>query len=188
VIASDKDLALFLMLGQTAAKTVASHPDTAPTDSLVISDTYDLAVMVPREVREASEAAFVYRLFYVFENFIRDFVISVLSEGTVDWWSKVPKHIQEDVEELEKTDEVKGWMSIGSRDKISLTTYPQLLNIINDCWKDGFEELLRDKSLINQARLIGHIRNAICHMTSVPAEEVDRVKQVMRDWFRVVSP
>jgi hypothetical protein len=33
-----------------------------------------------------------------------------------------------------------------------------------------------------------HARNTICHMSSIPFEEFERVKQTMRDWFRVVAP
>jgi Swt1-like HEPN len=79
-------------------------------------------------------------------------------------------------------------MALGSRPKLALTTYPQLLSIIEHRWDDDFKSLIRDKSLIQEARHIGHIRNALCHMTDVPQEEVERVKQVIRDWFRVVAP
>jgi hypothetical protein len=185
----DTKLALFLMLGQSAEKLVQHHPGTAPKEALPISPTYDLALVLPEEVRGATRAAQVYRLFFVFENFLRDFVLSVLSEDDKEnWWNRVPKNVQGDVDELEKKDETKAWMALGSRDKLSLTTYPQLLHIIDQCWNLGFEAALRDKSLIHEARHIAHIRNAICHMTDVPEEEVERVKQVMRDWFRVVSP
>ena len=67
-------------------------------------------------------------------------------------------------------------------------TYPQLLRVMDHCWKDAFEDLVRDKTLIQEARLIAHLRNTTCHMTSVPDEEVQRVRQTMRDWFRVVAP
>jgi len=31
-------------------------------------------------------------------------------------------------------------------------------------------------------------RNTICHMSIIPSEELERIKQTMRDWFRVVAP
>lgn len=79
-------------------------------------------------------------------------------------------------------------MGVGSRGKASLLTYPQLLRIIDHAWKDGFAELVHDKALIQEARLIGHLRNTICHMTEIPDTEIDRVKRTMEDWFRVVAP
>jgi hypothetical protein len=59
---------------------------------------------------------------------------------------------------------------------------------MDESWKKHFEELVGDKGLLQQTRLVGHTRNTICHMSTVTAEEHERVKQVMRDWFRVVSP
>jgi len=77
-------------------------------------------------------------------------------------------------------------MALEPRTPLSLVTYPQLLVIMEFCWKDVFEPIVRDKQLISEARRVGHLRNAICHMTAIPEEEVNRVKQLLRDWFRVV--
>ena len=35
-------------------------------------------------------------------------------------------------------------MAIGSRDKSALMTYPQLLRIMEHCWKTAFEDVVRD--------------------------------------------
>jgi hypothetical protein len=183
------------MLGQTATRTIIEHPQTVSAESLRISDAYDLALVLPEKVKAAARTAYVYKLFFVFENFLRDFVLDVLatkdaaSAGAKEnWWDKVPKDVQLEVKELAEKEETKAWMALGARDKITLTTYPQLLKIIDECWKLGFEELVRDKSLIQEARLIAHLRNTVCHMAEVSEEEVERVRQVIRDWFRVVSP
>ena len=100
----------------------------------------------------------------------------------------VPKDVQDEITKLEATEEVKSWMSLGSRDKSALMTLPQLLKVIEHNWKDAFDDLIRDKGLIQEARLLVHLRNTICHMSAIPAEEMDRIKQTMRDWFRVVAP
>jgi hypothetical protein len=187
--ASDDTLALFIMLGRTVEKLIQDNPETVPPESLEISDTVDLSTALPKLVWRSNRAALVYKLFFVFENYLRDLVLEILSEKHGEkWWEKVPSNVQTDVADLEQTEETKKWMAVGSRDKLSLTTYNQLLQIINDCWKEGFDSIIRDKGLIQEARLIAHIRNAICHMTDVPDEEIERVKQVLRDWFRIVSP
>ena len=67
-------------------------------------------------------------------------------------------------------------------------TYPQLMRVIDHCWKEGFEDLLRDKTLVQTARVLSHLRNTIAHMTPISDEEIDRVKLTMRDWFRAVAP
>ncbi|QNH07234.1 hypothetical protein HNQ27_07095 [Pseudomonas sp. B11D7D] len=185
----DSRAALFLMLGQTAERSIAKLDDVVPGEMLLLSPSYDLAPLLPDSVRRATRAAEAYRLFFVFENFLREFVLDVLSrDATTSWWEHVPPDVRTEVEKLEQTEEVKSWMALGSRDKSSLMTFPQLLRVIDHSWKEGFSEVVRDKGLIQGARLIVHLRNTICHMSDIPDEEVDRIRQTMRDWFRIVSP
>ncbi len=181
--------ALFLMLGQTAERAVAKLDQVAPKSALLISPSYDLAPLLPDVVRRATEAAEAYKLFFVFENYLREFVLEVLSKDpSKSWWDYLPKDVQDEVAKLEETEEIKSWMALGSRDKSALMTFPQLIRVIDHAWKEGFDDLVRDKALIQEARLIGHLRNTICHMSPIPPEEVDRVRQTIRDWFRVVAP
>ncbi len=185
----DSSAALFLLLGQIAEKSVSKIEDIVPKESLLLSHSYDLAALVPDKVRRAIEGAEAYKLFFVFESYLREFIVEVLSkeaEGT--WWEKVPTDVQTEVSKLEETEEVKIWMALGSRDKSALMTLPQLLRVIDHAWKEGFDETVRDKGLIQEARLLVHLRNTICHMSPVSIEETDRVRQTMRDWFRIVAP
>jgi hypothetical protein len=185
----DSRAALFLMLGQTAERSIAKLEEVIPGETLLLSPSYDLAPLLPGSVRRATLAAEAYRLFFVFENFLRSFVLDVLSkDATRSWWERVPSDVQVEVEKLEQTEEVKSWMALGSRDKSSLLTFPQLLRVIDHAWKEGFSEVVRDKGLIQEARLIVHLRNTICHMSEIPEEEISRIRQTMRDWFRVVAP
>ncbi|MNR84339.1 hypothetical protein D3C72_151370 [compost metagenome] len=181
--------ALFLMVGQTAERTVSKIEELVPGETLLLSPSYDLAPLLPDSVRRATSAAEAYRLIFVFENFLREFVVEVLSkDATFPWWDKLPKDVQDEILRVEETDEIKSWMALGSRDRSALMTYPQILRVIDHSWKEGFDELVRDKALLQSARLITHLRNTICHMTEIPVEEIDRIRQTMRDWFRIVSP
>jgi hypothetical protein len=185
----DATAALFVLVGQTAERTVEKLEDVIPSQSLLLSTTYDLAAVLPDRVRHAGIAAETYKLFFVFEGYLREFVVEVLSrDPAVSWWDRLPKDVQDEVSKLEETEEAKSWMALGSRDRSALMTYPQLLRVMDHAWKDGFEEIVRDKGLVQEARLIGHLRNTICHMTAIPGEETDRVRQTIRDWFRVVAP
>jgi hypothetical protein len=185
----DANAALFIMLGQAASRTIAVSEEVVPKESLFLNPSYDLASLVPDKVRLAIDAADAYKLFFVFEGYLREFVVEVLSkEGAETWWEKVPPDVQQDVARLEQTEEIKGWMALGSRDKSALMTLPQLLRVIDHAWKEGFEEAVRDKSLIQEARLLVHLRNTLCHMSGISMEETDRIRQTMRDWFRIVAP
>lgn len=186
----DSDASLFIMLGQTAEKAVAKVEHVVPKENLLLSREYDLALLAPESVRKAIEASEPYKLFFVFEAYFREMIVEVLSkEGReANWYDKVPRDVQDEIAKLEETEEIKSWMSLGSRDKSALMTLPQLIKVIEHNWKEGFDDLIRDKGLIQEARLLVHLRNTICHMSTIPVEEVERIKQTMRDWFRVVAP
>lgn len=88
----DSQAALFVLLGQTAQKTVEKIEHLVPKEKLMLSATYDVAPLLPKIVRRASDAAEAYRLFFTFENFLRDFVVEVLSrDPAVSWWDKFLK-------------------------------------------------------------------------------------------------
>jgi hypothetical protein len=185
----DSRLALFLMLGQSAERTIRSDPQLVPAQTLPISASIDVAESLPGVVSAANNAAEAYRLFFVFETYLRELIVEVLSNNaTVPWWDKIPPDVRKAIEELEETEEMKSWMALGTRDKSSLMTYPQLVRVIDECWKDGFADLLRDKALVQEARVLSHLRNTIAHMTPISDEEVGRVRLTIRDWFRMVAP
>lgn len=185
------DLANFLMIGRSAQRSIHTLPGTVPRSALMISDTFNVAEVLPDECREADAAADTFKLFFVLENYLRDFVLTVLSEADKEnWWNSVPLNVRDDVAKLEETEDKKKWMNLDSRGKLAMTTLGQLISIVDDPsnWKKHFEVLVGDKGLLQQTRLIVHTRNTICHMSTVTSEEHERVKQVMRDWFRVVAP
>jgi hypothetical protein len=105
-------------------------------------------------------------------------------------WDSVPANVRDEVSKLEEHEDRKRWMNLDSREKLSLTTLPQLISIIDDSanWKQHFEPIVRDKQLIQHTRLVVHTRNTVCHMSDVTDEEHERVQQVIRDWFRMVAP
>lgn len=189
---NQSNLALFTLLGQTAQKAVSSTEGIKPSLSIEIGGSYDLSLQLPETAKKAIAASETYQLFFIFEEYLRDLVQDILSDGQkkdeAEWWPLVRADIQSEVKKLEDTEEIKKWMSLNARGKIFLLTLSQLLTIIDENWKTHFEELVRDKTLIQQARLLVHLRNTICHMSNISVEENNRIKQVMRDWFRAVAP
>jgi len=184
-------LAHFIMIGRSVGRDVDSLRTTVPQVPLLISNSFDISEVLPEESRDAAKAAMTYRLFFVFEAYLRDLVLTVLSEAKKEaWWEAVPSNVRDDVAKLEEHEDRKRWMNLDSRGKLSLTTLPQLLSIIDDPsnWKAYFEAVVRDKQLIQQTRLVVHTRNTVCHMSHVTDEEHERVQQVIRDWFRMVAP
>src|SRR5467141_1565407 len=101
------------MLGQSAQNVVSKLPDTVPPQHLMLSPTEDLALVLPDDVRRATRAAETYRLFFVFENYFRDLVLETLTEiDPTNWWDRVPKDVQDEVQKLEETEHQKQWMAL----------------------------------------------------------------------------
>lgn len=185
------EFAHFLMVGRSAQRQVQKLPGTVPQTPLMISDRFNVSEVLPDESRDAVEAAETFKLFFVLENYLRDFILTVLSEADREnWWNAVPQNVQDEVAKLEETEDKKKWMNLDSRGKLAMTTLGQLISIMDDPgnWKKHFGPLLGDKGLLQHTRLIVHTRNTICHMSTATTEEHERVKQVMRDWFRIVAP
>jgi hypothetical protein len=188
---NESDFAFYLMLGQTAQREISRTANIVPRKKIMLSDAMDLSELLPAEVKDALETAEVFTLFYVFENYIRDLVLDSLSETYKEnWYSRVPSNIQVEIDKTQENDERKAWMAHSSRSQLDFATLPQLISIIDDKdnWKDVFEPILRDRSLINETRAICHTRNLVCHMHVVSSEEMERLKQVVRDWFRIIAP
>ncbi len=69
-MSDDGKLALFIMLAQTASKTIGKIPEVVAGDRLMISEHYDLTSSLPESVKSANKASEGYRLFFVFENYL----------------------------------------------------------------------------------------------------------------------
>src|SRR5882757_8539062 len=106
----DSTASLFVMLGQTADKTIAKIEEVVPKDSLLIAKDIDLALLAPDRVRKAVEASDAYKLFFFFEAYLRELIVEALSEEGIvaNWYDKVPKDVQDEITKLEATEEMKG--------------------------------------------------------------------------------
>ena len=78
----DTGAALFLALGQTAERAVETVENVVPKEPLLLSASYDLAEIVPNSVRAATIASEAYKLFFVFEEYLRQLVVEVLTQET----------------------------------------------------------------------------------------------------------
>jgi hypothetical protein len=115
------DLAHFIMIGRLAQQRVRSLPGTVPQMPLMISDRINISELLPDESRDAVRAAETFKLFFVLENYLRDFIVTVLSETDKEnWWNSVPQQVREEVAKLEETEDKKKWMNLDSRENCRL--------------------------------------------------------------------
>jgi hypothetical protein len=62
-------------------------------------------------------------------GYLRELMVEVLSEegAVANWYDKVPPDVQAEITKLEAAEEMKSWMSLGSRNKSALMTLPSSL-------------------------------------------------------------
>jgi hypothetical protein len=68
-------------MGEAAKNTVAAIEEVVPKESLLLSTAYDLAEIVLDKVGDAADASEAYKLLYVFETYLREFIVEVLSKN-----------------------------------------------------------------------------------------------------------
>jgi hypothetical protein len=104
--------------------------DIVPSESLLLSSSYDLAALVPEKVRDATLASEAYKLFFVFESYLREFMVEALTkEGdSKTWWDYVPPDVKDGVDRLEQTEEVKSWMALTKTSPRRVRGWPRLKN------------------------------------------------------------
>lgn len=131
-----------------------------------------------------------YRIFYILENEIRDFVASVLVDTTEgDWWEKcVPEEVKKYARQ-NKTKESKEGLPPRSQRMIDYTTFGHLGEIIKGNW-DEFAGVFPNASIERLEKVIARLnlsRGPIAHSGLLPEDEVVRLKLAVRDWFALME-
>lgn len=135
---------------------------------------------------QAERMSEYYKVFYMLENFIRDFVASVLSaEEVEDWWATfVPERIRDGAEKA-RDRELSAGVTPRSAEYLEYTTFGELSEIIKANWDlfGGFFQHPRGFETV-MARL-NTLRGPIMHCGTLAEDEVLRLKLSVRDWFKL---
>lgn len=138
---------------------------------------------------EAAEMSGHYEVIYCLEQSIRKLITETLQEAIgPDWWNsgKVPQEVQQEVAKRLKTEKESG-MTQRSTDLIDYTTFGELSVIISAHW-DLFKTVLTDQRAV--ARVLGNLnllRNPVAHCSPMAADEVERLRLSVKDWFRLMG-
>jgi hypothetical protein len=140
------------------------------------------------EIRSRCERmAYVYALFYCFENVVRDLVAQRLEERKgQEWWTSTPDNVKKRVEQKKKEAEENKWHQATVDANIDYTLFGDLAAIIVKEWQE-FEELFPNQGWVKQ-RLdeLERSRNIIAHGNVLSESEVQRIEQYLDDWLRQV--
>jgi hypothetical protein len=150
----------------------------------------DLFAPIPEAIRGASlQMQRWYRILFVFENLVRDFVITRLSELDGDDWfdKRATSDMKKKVAERRQKEEKNQWHAGRNNQPIYYLDFGDLGLLITNQWsvfKDFFD---------NQAWIVSRIqdaertRNVIAHTNLLAAEEGERLEMYLRDFVRQIG-
>jgi Swt1-like HEPN len=138
---------------------------------------------------EAAEASEHYEVIYCLEQSIRKLITETLEDAVgADWWNsgKVPPDVQQEVNKRLKTEKESG-MTQRSTDLIDYTTFGELSVIISANW-DFFKTVLTEQRAVARVlRDLNLLRNPVAHCSPMAADEVERLRLSVKDWFRLMG-
>jgi hypothetical protein len=139
-----------------------------------------------------AEAAWMsehYEVFYCLERSIRQLVEQVLTERKgASWWDTcVTEKIRNDAKGRQET-EIDEAVTARSDNLIDYVTFGELGEIIKQNWAD-FVDLFgsSQKALTKVLKLLNTLRGPIAHCSPLPEDEIGRLRQAVRDWFRLME-
>lgn len=141
-----------------------------------------------RELQDRAEKmAYVYGVFYCFENLVRDLVAQRMEERKgSNWWDYVPDNVKKRVEQKRNDTQKNRWHQAVFQSNVDLPLFGDLASIIIKEWQE-FEDLFPSQSWVKQ-RLdeLERSRNVIAHANLLPDAEIERIERYLEDWVRQV--
>ena len=150
----------------------------------------DLFAAVSGTVRGASiQMQRCYRLLFVFENLVREFIVDRFSEADGGQWfdRRATAAMKKRYEERKGAEEKNQWHTGRNTHPIYYLDFGDLGLLIINHW-DDFRDLLPNQAWL-QSRIqeAERTRNVIAHTNTLAPEEVDRLEMYLRDWVKQVG-
>jgi hypothetical protein len=161
-----------------------------PTTTRDTARDHDLFVPVQEHIRSGSlHMQRCYRLLFVLENFVRDFVSTRFSEiDGEDWFEKrATNAMKQRVTDRKQKEESNAWHTGRNEAPIFYLDFGDLALLITNHWS-VFRDLLPDQHWV-QSRMqeAERSRNVIAHTNVLAADEIARLEMYLRDWIRQIG-
>lgn len=142
-----------------------------------------------KTIQNCKKMSETYQLFYLLENSIRSFILSILQSEyqSEDWWNtRVRQKIKDAVVIRTKKEKENRWHAQRGGHYIHYTDFRNLKEIIVDNW-GIFKRFFPDQSwIISRLKELELSRNIIAHNNPLPQDEVSRIKLYLKDWIKQV--
>ena len=146
--------------------------------------------LLPKKlVDEAIEMAAVYPIVYIFENSVRNLVLTIMSAKYSDkWWeqkigSTIKKRVQGRIEKEDKN----RWHGRRGAHPIFYTDIDDLKSIITAYWSD-FEDMFPSQQWLTvKIEEIEMSRNVIAHNNPLDKDDITRLTLDLKGWIKQIS-
>jgi hypothetical protein len=149
----------------------------------------DLFAPLSEQVRSGSlHMQRCYRLLYVLENLVREFVREVFEEKDKDNWFEVRATVpmKKKVTDRKETEERNQWHGGREPEPIFSLDFGDLALLIQNHWSE-FKDLLPNQTwVVSRLNDAERTRNVIAHTNLLSDEEVLRLEMHVRDWIKQV--
>jgi len=153
-------------------------------------DDVDLFASLPETIRSGSlYMQRCYRLLFVLENVVRDFVLDVLQEKDGDDWfeKRASNPIKKKVADRKAAEAKNQWHAGRNSHPVYYIDFGDLALLIQTHWSD-FKDLLPDQSwAVSRMADAERTRNVIAHTNVLSSEELVRLEVITTDWIRQVG-
>jgi len=163
----------------------------SPVSSSLERAEQDFFAPVTESIRTGSiEMAKNYRLLYVFENLIRDFIDTRFTEEdkTTDWFStRSNADMKKKIVDRQKGEEKHQWHTGRNEGPLYYLDFSDLAKLIINHWevfKDFFPKQSWVTTRIDEAE---RSRNVIAHTNLLSSEESVRLEMYLRDWIKQIA-
>jgi len=149
----------------------------------------DLYAAVPGAIREGSiQMQRWYRMLFVFENVLRDFISTRFSElKGEDWFEAVASNPMKSKIKDRKEKEAKNQWHVGrNHHPIYYLDFGDLGNMITSNW-EVFKDFFEQTWIISRIGEAEKTRNLIAHTNTLPAEEGQRLEMYLRDVLKQIG-
>ncbi|PHS24391.1 MAG: hypothetical protein COA85_08375 [Robiginitomaculum sp.] len=158
------------------------------TEASLIISKLSYEMLDEEAIAIARRMALVYTAIHAFENIVRDYVKTAMSEKHAEtWWEKVPTKINSRVKTRMDDDEKFKWHGTRGRAQIEYCDFGDLSSIIVVNW-DVFELTLHDLEWVKSVLgVLERSRNIVMHGGVLAIQDIERIGGNIRDWVRQVG-
>ncbi len=156
-----------------------------PTESAAVRAALSFELLDGERVAAAERMAIVYTAIHAFENAVRHFVVTAMTEEfKEEWWSKVSQKVREKVAGRIADDSKFRWHGTRGGADIEYCDFGDLSSIIVTNWP-VFEDVLSDMEWVKSTlSILERSRNIVMHGGSLARQDIERIGMNIRDWTR----